>query len=62
MNRHIVGGKWKQIRGRLKRGWGRLTHNAFNEFDGDQDLLLGKIQESYGRAEAARKSRYGLSG
>jgi uncharacterized protein YjbJ (UPF0337 family) len=61
MNRNIVGGKWKQIRGRLKRSWGRLTHNPFNEFDGEQDLLNGKIQESYGRAETpGRKTRYDL--
>lgn len=52
MNMDIVGGKWKQIRGRLRHGLGRLTGSPFGEFEGQQDILNGKIQEHRGRARS----------
>lgn len=52
MNMDIVGGKWKQFRGRLRHGLGRLTGSPFGEFEGQQDILNGKIQEHRGRSRS----------
>lgn len=60
MNMDIVGGKWKQFRGRLRSGLGRLTGSPLGEFEGQQDTLNGKIQEFRGRTRSnARKPAYG---
>jgi uncharacterized protein YjbJ (UPF0337 family) len=54
MNRDIFEGKWKQLRGNIKKAWGDLTDDELDQIAGDHDRLVGKIQERYGytRAEA----------
>jgi uncharacterized protein YjbJ (UPF0337 family) len=41
-------GKWLQLRGELKKAWGRLTDDDFAQADGQWDVLIGRIQERYG--------------
>ena len=52
MNRDILEGKWRQIRGHVKTQWGRLTDDELDEIEGNVDLLVGKIQEKYGQTRA----------
>lgn len=56
MNEDILKGKWKQIKGNVKRTWGRLTDDEMDVIEGDRDRLVGKLQEHYGysRQEAER--------
>jgi uncharacterized protein YjbJ (UPF0337 family) len=56
MNEDILKGKWKQIKGNVKRSWGRLTDDEMDVIEGDRDRLVGKLQEHYGysRQEAER--------
>ncbi len=48
MNQDIVKGKWKQIRGRAKQWWGKLTEDDLDVIDGNRYQLIGKLQERYG--------------
>jgi uncharacterized protein YjbJ (UPF0337 family) len=48
MNRDILGGYWKQLRGRAKEAWGDLTDDEWTEIAGRRDQLAGKLQERYG--------------
>jgi uncharacterized protein YjbJ (UPF0337 family) len=48
MNQDIVKGKWKQIRGRAKEWWGKLTEDDLDVIDGSRYQLIGKLQERYG--------------
>jgi uncharacterized protein YjbJ (UPF0337 family) len=50
MNRDILGGQWKQLKGRVRQQWGQLTDDEIDQIAGDRDLLIGKIQERYGRS------------
>lgn len=54
MNRDILEGKWKQLKGQAKQTWGELTDDELEEIEGRRDKLAGKLQEKYGytRAEA----------
>lgn len=45
MNQFLSKGRWKQIRGRIQKMWGRLTHNPYEEFRGEQEIMKGKIEE-----------------
>lgn len=47
-NRDILMGKWKQIRGRVREQWGKLTDNQVDEIGGNYDRLVGVLQENYG--------------
>lgn len=56
MNEDIFKGKWKQVRGDVKRWWGKLTDDDVRYIDGNKDKMIGKLQERYGfsREEAQR--------
>jgi uncharacterized protein YjbJ (UPF0337 family) len=56
MNSDQFAGQWKQIKGYAKQQWGKLTDDDLNMINGQQDLLIGRLQERYGIAkEEARK-------
>jgi uncharacterized protein YjbJ (UPF0337 family) len=59
MNPDQIEGHWKQLKGSVKKQWGKLTDNDLAEIEGDVEMLVGKIQERYGieRAEAERQLR-----
>jgi uncharacterized protein YjbJ (UPF0337 family) len=48
MNRDILEGQWKQLKGKAKVKWGKLTDDDLDVVDGRRDVLAGKIQERYG--------------
>lgn len=57
MNADQIKGKWKQLKGRMKSEWGKLTDDDVDYVEGHRDYLIGKIQERYGmaREEADRQ-------
>ncbi len=59
MNRDVMEGKWKQIRGDVKQQWGKLTDNEIDQINGNADKLAGYLQEKYGYSheQAEREAR-----
>jgi len=57
MNEDVLKGKWNQLVGGIKAQWGDLTDDELTEIDGNQQKLMGKLQEKYGytRDEAERQ-------
>lgn len=57
MNRDILEGKWKQVRGKVKETWGDLTDDELDQVSGRYDVLVGKLQAKYGysRQEAEKE-------
>jgi uncharacterized protein YjbJ (UPF0337 family) len=53
MNKDILEGKWEQLKGAVREKWGDLTDNDLTEINGSREVLLGKIQECYGRSRDA---------
>lgn len=51
MNKDTFQGQFKQMQGKFKTTWGRLTDDQWAEIGGNRDMLLGKIQEVYGRTK-----------
>ncbi|MFO1006736.1 MAG: CsbD family protein [Planctomycetaceae bacterium] len=56
MNWDQIQGNWKQLSGRAKEKWGKLTDNDITESAGRREQLAGLLQERYGyaREEADR--------
>ena len=56
MNENQLKGNWKQLKGRVKEQWGKLTDDDLTRMNGQRDQLVGKLQEKYGIAkEEAQK-------
>lgn len=53
MNEDTIKGRWKQLRGKLKSRWGKLTDDDLQVADGNTEYLAGKLQERYGIAKDA---------
>jgi uncharacterized protein YjbJ (UPF0337 family) len=51
MNWDRVEGNWKQLTGKVKEKWGKLTEDDLTVINGKQDQLVGRIQERYGIAK-----------
>jgi uncharacterized protein YjbJ (UPF0337 family) len=41
-------GNWKQMKGKVKEQWGKLTDDDLDTINGQRDQLEGRIQERYG--------------
>ena len=48
MNRDVLEGQWKQLKGKVKQQWGRLTDDELDQISGRYDELAGLVQERYG--------------
>ena len=48
MNTDIIKGNWKEIKGKAKQQWGKLTDDDLQQIDGKREELIGKIQKQYG--------------
>jgi uncharacterized protein YjbJ (UPF0337 family) len=59
MNSDKAAGQWKQIKGRIKEQWGRLTDDEIAQLEGNSEQLVGRLQEKYGlaREEAERQAK-----
>lgn len=51
MNKDEISGNWKQLKGKAKEQWGKLTDDDMTVIEGKRDQLVGKIQERYGYAK-----------
>jgi uncharacterized protein YjbJ (UPF0337 family) len=56
MNEDRIKGQWKQLSGKIKEKWGKLTDDDMTQAEGSTEYLAGKVQERYGiaRDEARR--------
>ena len=51
MNWDQAKGKWTQMKGEVRKKWGKLTDDDLNMIAGERERLVGKIQERYGIAK-----------
>jgi uncharacterized protein YjbJ (UPF0337 family) len=51
MNWDRVEGSWKQITGKVKEQWGKLTDDDLTQINGNREQLEGRIHARYGYAK-----------
>ena len=51
MNQDVLKGKWNQLKGNVRKQWGKLTDDDVDQIKGDSEILLGRLQERYGRTK-----------
>ncbi|MFB9135352.1 CsbD family protein [Vibrio sp. AK197] len=57
MNRDLLEGNWKELKGKVQTKWGDLTNDDLDKIEGSRTELIGKLQQIYGksREEAERE-------
>ena len=48
MDWNQVEGKWREIKGKVRSKWGKLTDDDLDVVAGKKDALLGRLQQRYG--------------
>ena len=51
MNKDIIEGKWKQLKGEAQKTWGKLTDDDLDLIDGQREKFAGVLQERYGKSK-----------
>jgi len=51
MNWDQITGEWKQLKGKVKEKWGKLTDDDLTTIAGKREHLAGLLQERYGYAK-----------
>ncbi|HEY7496220.1 MAG TPA: CsbD family protein [Candidatus Tectomicrobia bacterium] len=59
MNKDILQGKWRQMRGEMKKWWGELTDDELDKIEGNRDKLIGLLQEKYGYTKEKAEEEMG---
>jgi uncharacterized protein YjbJ (UPF0337 family) len=63
INQEQLGGKWDQLKGKIKQQWGQLTDDEVALYNGSQDQFFGRLKEKYGiEKEEAEKRMRDLAG
>lgn len=57
MNEDKIKGQWKQLAGKLKAKWGKLTDDDVKRAEGTSEYLAGRLQERYGIARDEAKKQ-----
>lgn len=58
MNEDILKGKWKELKGGIKEKWGELTDDDITRIEGQQEKLVGVLQEKYGYSKDKAEEEY----
>ena len=51
MNWDRVEGNWKELKGKARQQWGKLTDDDLNRIEGKRTELAGRLQRHYGLAK-----------
>ncbi len=51
MNADQLKGKWTELKGAVRERWGKLTNDDIDVIAGQQEQLIGRIQNRYGIAK-----------
>lgn len=47
MSANILSAKWKQLKGKVKEKWGKLTDDEIDQVQGKSENLIGLLEEKY---------------
>jgi uncharacterized protein YjbJ (UPF0337 family) len=57
MNSETLKGQWKQLKGQVRKQWGKLTDDDLDVIEGQRDQLSGRLQQRYGYAKDEAERR-----
>ncbi|NLV82563.1 MAG: CsbD family protein [Synergistaceae bacterium] len=58
MNEDILKGKWHELKGDVKKKWGKLTDDDMTVISGESEKLLGVLQTKYGYKKDQAQKEY----
>lgn len=57
MNQSQIAGKWKEIKGEIRKAWGELTDDEVERTKGNMESISGLIQQRFGLSKEQAKEK-----
>lgn len=57
LNENIVGGKWKLVKGQIRKAWGKITDDELEQTKGNLTQVTGLVQQRYGENQESIRTR-----
>lgn len=57
INSNLIKGKWTEIKGEVRKAWGKLTDDEVEKTKGDMQALAGLVQQKYGIAQEEARQK-----
>jgi len=57
LNEDIVKGKWKDVKGGVRKLWGKITDDELEQAKGDLTSISGLVQQRYGESKEDFKAK-----
>lgn len=57
MNQSQIAGKWKEIKGEIRKAWGDLTDDEVEQTKGNMESISGLIQQKFGLTKEQASER-----
>ncbi len=57
VNENIAKGKWTELKGEIRKAWGKLTDDELDETRGDLTKIAGIVQTKYGETQEAIRNK-----
>ena len=51
MNKDILEGKWKELKGEVQKKWAKLTDDDLDLISGQREKIVGQLQQRYGKTK-----------
>lgn len=58
MNKDVLQGKRRELKGLVKEQWGKLTDDDLDRIEGQAERLVGLLQQRYGYAKEKAEREY----
>ena len=52
LNEDVAKGKWLEIKGEVRKAWGKVTDDELEKTKGDSMAIAGLLQQKYGEASS----------
>ena len=54
----MLKGSWNEMKGNMRKWWGKLTDDDWEQVKGNKDALIGKLQQRYGYNRMQAEEEY----
>jgi uncharacterized protein YjbJ (UPF0337 family) len=58
MDANVLKGQWKELKGEVKKRWGKLTDDDLMQVEGESERLIGILQKRYGYSKEQAEKEF----
>ena len=57
-NKDVIKGKWRELKGNLRKTWGKITDDEWEQTKGDVNAMGGLVQQRYGESKEEYERKF----